>query len=187
MSRKERRTAAAVARRNNHPVVKPKAPAPTQHFNKSASGDWKPGMAPIPPDLAAKATLLDGPEPPMCGVITAGKAPSSVLIIAENRGPAPAPFVLHIYRSEPRPEGVLHVAEETDPAHVARIDFPSVDPGKQLEIKGKDLRAVGFDPEINDKGPMVWFRVPRELRGIWYIHKLEWNGYDMLKQKGFMQ
>ena len=115
--------------------------------------------------------------------IEMGRSVSRFEVLAENRGLAPCLFVLDVFTAEPKEEGVLILDPRTDPAHLARLESNRIptDPGKAIQIK---VDSIAVNVEANAKGPMLWFRTPKEIRGVFYFHVIRWNDYDLLKAPG---
>lgn len=118
---------------------------------------------------------------------TAETAGSAFSVLAENRGKAPARFILHVFSKEPeRGRGAVIAAGydfTTDPGFMLTIRAnDATDPGRGIKM---DL-DLGVELPSNEKGPLVWFRCPEEIRGVFFLHYLVFAGKNMLARPGIL-
>ena len=165
---------------------------------KAVSGKGNGAAVVVPASVVAGAHLINPPasrlmpDPPgkakgNLSHIQAGRQTSIFYVMAQNRGDAPAYFALDIYDGEPRDDSLIVSVDPTkDPHHRGRLQQKTcpTDPGKFVEIR---VENPPLEVKYNAKGPMVWFKVPHEIRNVFYLVKVEWNGHNMLAEKGLLR
>ena len=111
---------------------------------------------------------------------------SKLFILAENRSEAPVAFVIDAFSEAPAKEGRIVLPaydQQKEPSFLFRYAAPQeTRPGLSIKL---DIE-VNYETQYNDLGPKIWFRMPRELRGKFFCHKLLWNGKSLMKTKGML-
>lgn len=117
---------------------------------------------------------------------------SKLFIIAENRSDTPALFVIDVFEKQPKKEGIVinpNYDQRKDPGHLFR--YPTDVEGSPIETRPGmsikvELEIGGYEAKYNDLGPLLWFRMPRELQNKFYVYSLTWNGKSMIKGGGML-